>query len=155
MVFSSLWVTYLACLGFGFIMIVPFLPFHCSFCFVLGCGVSFFFFFDGFQCFPVDGWTTRCNFATLVRRWMHILLLYHRTSLSNELFWHPFWKSVYYKVISLYTLHFVLFIFISVPNCLDLLWLCSKLASPNICSLLKNVLTILALCISMLILGLC
>ena len=105
-------------------------------------------------------------FLSMVEQLVAILLLWWEkmnahpstlpswTSLSNELFWHPFWKSVYYKVISLYTLHFVLFIFISVPNCLDLLWLCSKLASPNICSLLKNVLTILALCISMLILGL-
>ena len=30
--------------GFDFIMVVPLLPFSCVFSFVLGCGVSFFFF---------------------------------------------------------------------------------------------------------------
>ena len=31
--------------GFDFIMVIPLLPFSCVFSFVLGCGVSFFFFF--------------------------------------------------------------------------------------------------------------
>ena len=39
--FSSLWVTHLAGMGFDFIMIVPLLPSHCSFFFVFGYGVSF------------------------------------------------------------------------------------------------------------------
>ena len=33
--------------GFDFIMVVPLLPFSCVFSFVLGCGVSFFFFLVG------------------------------------------------------------------------------------------------------------
>ena len=37
--FSSLWVTHLACMGFDFIMIAPFLPLCCGF----GCRVSFLF----------------------------------------------------------------------------------------------------------------
>ena len=42
LLFSSLWVTHPAGIGFDFIMIVPFLPYPCSFFFVFGCGVSFF-----------------------------------------------------------------------------------------------------------------
>ena len=41
LLFSSLWVTHLAGMGFDFIMIVPLLQSHCSFFFVFGCGVSF------------------------------------------------------------------------------------------------------------------
>ena len=40
--FSSLWVTHPAGMGFDFIMIELFLSSHCSFSFVFGCGVSFF-----------------------------------------------------------------------------------------------------------------
>ena len=40
---------------FIFSWFVPLLPSHCSFSFVFGCGVSFFFFFGGFQCPPVNG----------------------------------------------------------------------------------------------------
>ena len=43
--------------GFDFIMVVPLLPFSCVFSFVLGCGVSFFF-FGGSQCLPVNGCST-------------------------------------------------------------------------------------------------
>ena len=49
--FSSLWVTNPTVMGFDFIVIVPFLPSHCSFSFVFGCGVSF---FGEFQCLPVN-----------------------------------------------------------------------------------------------------
>ena len=38
--FSSLWVTLLAGMGFDFIMIAPLLPFHCGFFFVFGWGLS-------------------------------------------------------------------------------------------------------------------
>ena len=41
-IFSSLWFTHPARLAFDFMVIVPFLPFHCSFSFVLACGVSLF-----------------------------------------------------------------------------------------------------------------
>ena len=39
--FSSLWVTHPAVMGFDFIVIAPLLPSHCGFSFVFGCGVSF------------------------------------------------------------------------------------------------------------------
>ena len=41
LLFSSLWVTHLAGVGFDFIIIVPLLPPHCSFFFVFGCGYLF------------------------------------------------------------------------------------------------------------------
>ena len=41
LLFSSLWVTHLAVLGFDFIVIAPILPSHCGFSSVFGCGVSF------------------------------------------------------------------------------------------------------------------
>ena len=41
LLFSSLWVTLLAGMGFDFIMIAPLLPFHCGFFFVFGWGLSF------------------------------------------------------------------------------------------------------------------
>ena len=41
LLFSSLWVTHPASMGFDFIMIVPLLPSCCSFFFAFGCGVSF------------------------------------------------------------------------------------------------------------------
>ena len=39
--FSSSWVTYLVGVGLDFILFVPLLPSHCSFFFVFGCGISF------------------------------------------------------------------------------------------------------------------
>ena len=39
--FSSLWVTHPAVMGFDFIVIAPLIPSHCGFPFVFGCGVSF------------------------------------------------------------------------------------------------------------------
>ena len=42
LLFSSLWVTHLAGMGFDFIIIEPLLPSCCSFFFVFGCGISFF-----------------------------------------------------------------------------------------------------------------
>ena len=39
--FSSLWVSHLAVMGFDFIVIAPLVPSHCGFSFVFGCGVSF------------------------------------------------------------------------------------------------------------------
>ena len=39
--FSSLWVTHPAVMGFHFIVIAPLVPSHCGFSFVFGCGVSF------------------------------------------------------------------------------------------------------------------
>ena len=39
--FSSLWVTHPAVMGFDFIVTAPLLPSHCSFSFVFGCGISF------------------------------------------------------------------------------------------------------------------
>ena len=53
-------------MGFDFIMIVPLLQSHCSFFFVFGCGVSFFFFLGRFQHPPVDGCSTAsCDFGAL------------------------------------------------------------------------------------------
>ena len=40
-VFSSLWVTHPAFMGFDFTVIAPLLQSHCGFSFVFGCGVSF------------------------------------------------------------------------------------------------------------------
>ena len=63
LLFSSLWVTHLAGMGFHFIMIVPFLPSHYSFFFVFEHGVSS---FGGSQRPPVDGWSrASCNFGAL------------------------------------------------------------------------------------------
>ena len=63
LLFSSLWVTHLAGMGFDFIMIVPFLPSHYSFFFVFEHGVSS---FGGSQRPPVDGWSrASCNFGAL------------------------------------------------------------------------------------------
>ena len=62
LLFSSLWVTHLAGMGFDLIMIVPLVPSRCSF-FVFGYGVSL---FGGFQCPPVDGCSTAsCDFVAL------------------------------------------------------------------------------------------
>ena len=52
LLFSSLWVTHQAGMGFDFIMIVPLLPSYCGFFFVFGHRVSF---FCGFQHPLVDG----------------------------------------------------------------------------------------------------
>ena len=54
--FSSLWVMDLECMGFDFFMIVPLLPSRCSFLFIFGCGV-FFFFFWWVPAFSCDGCT--------------------------------------------------------------------------------------------------
>ena len=63
LLFSSLWVTYPAGMGFDFIVIAPLLLSRCSFFFVFGCGVSF---FGGFQHPPVNGCSTvSCNFGIL------------------------------------------------------------------------------------------
>ena len=51
LLFSSLWGTHPAGVGFDFIMIVPLLPSHCGFYYVFQCGVSS---FGGFQCPPVN-----------------------------------------------------------------------------------------------------
>ena len=60
LLFSSLWVTHPAGLGFDFVVIVPLLP--SRFFFLFGPGVSF---FGGFQC-PVDGCSTAsCDFGAL------------------------------------------------------------------------------------------
>ena len=42
LLFSSLWVTYLAGVEFDFMVTGPLLLPHCGFFFVFGCGVSFF-----------------------------------------------------------------------------------------------------------------
>ena len=48
-------------MGFDFIVIAPLLPSCCSFFFVFGHEVSF---VGGFQCPPVDGYSTAsCNFG--------------------------------------------------------------------------------------------
>ena len=44
LLFSSLWVTYPACIGFAFIIIVSLVPFCCGFSIVLGYRLSLFFF---------------------------------------------------------------------------------------------------------------
>ena len=63
-IFSSLWVTHLAGVGFYFIMIVPFLASRCGFFFVFGREVSF---FGRFWHPPVDGCSTaRYDFGALV-----------------------------------------------------------------------------------------
>ena len=63
LLFSRLWVTHPAGLGFDFIIIVPLLPSHGSFFFVFGCRV---FFLGEFQHSPVDGYSTaRCDFGAL------------------------------------------------------------------------------------------
>jgi len=50
-------------MGFDFIVIAPLLPSCCSFFFVFGHEVSF---VGGFQCPPVDGYSTAsCNFGVL------------------------------------------------------------------------------------------
>ena len=41
LLFSSLWVAHMVGIEFDFIVIVPHLPFHCGFSFVLGCEISF------------------------------------------------------------------------------------------------------------------
>ena len=66
LLFSSLWVTYLAGIGFDFIVISPLLLSHCGFFFVFECGVSF---FGGFQHSPVNGcWAASCGFGALSGR---------------------------------------------------------------------------------------
>ena len=50
--FSSLWVTHPTGMGFSLIVIVPLLPFCCSYFFVFGCELSF---IGGFQHPSVDG----------------------------------------------------------------------------------------------------
>ena len=61
--FSSLWVTHLAGVGFDFIVIVLFLLSHGGCFFVFGCGVSF---FGGFQC-PVNGCSAAsCDFGAII-----------------------------------------------------------------------------------------
>ena len=63
LLFSGLWVTHLAGMGFDFIVIVLLLPSCHSFFFVFGHGVSF---FDGLQCPPVDDCSTvGCTFGAL------------------------------------------------------------------------------------------
>ena len=63
LLFSSLWVTHLAGMGFDFIVIASLLLSCCSFFFVFGRGVSF---FGGFQYPPVDCCSTgNCNFGAL------------------------------------------------------------------------------------------
>ena len=63
LLFSSLWVTHLAGMGFHFIMIVSFLPSHYGFFFVFEHGVSS---FGRSQCPPVDGCSrASCNFGVL------------------------------------------------------------------------------------------
>ena len=50
-------------MGFDFIVIVPLLLSCCSFFYIFGRGVSL---FGGFQCPPVDGWSTAsCDFGAL------------------------------------------------------------------------------------------
>ena len=62
LLFSSLWVTHLAGMGFDFIVIASLLLSCCCF-FVFERGVSF---FGGFQCPPVDCFSTaNCNFGAL------------------------------------------------------------------------------------------
>ena len=61
LLFSSLWVTYTASMGFDFIEIVPLLPSCCSF-FVFGHRGSF---LGGFQCPPVDGSTASFSLGAL------------------------------------------------------------------------------------------
>ena len=62
LLFSNLWVTHLAGMGFDLIMIVPFLPSCCGFFFVFACELSSF----GFQHPPVNGCSTAsCNFGSL------------------------------------------------------------------------------------------
>ena len=61
--FSSLWVTHLAGIGFNFNMIASLLPSHCGFFFVFVVG---YLFFAGFQYPPVNGCSiARCSFAAL------------------------------------------------------------------------------------------
>ena len=63
LLFSSLWVTHSASMGFDFSMITPLLLSHCGFSFVFGCGLSF---FGGFQHPPVDDHsTTSCDLGAL------------------------------------------------------------------------------------------
>ena len=72
--FSNLWVTHLVCMRFDFIMIVPFLPFFCSF-FVFGHRASF---FGEFWHPPVDGCSTAsCSFGVLEGRDEHASLPHH------------------------------------------------------------------------------
>ena len=64
LLFSSLWVTHLAGMGFDFIVIVPLLPYSCNFFFVFGHGASV---FGRFQGPPVGGCSTvGCDFGALV-----------------------------------------------------------------------------------------
>ena len=55
LLFSGLWITHLAGMGFDFIVIVLLLPSCRSFFFIFGHGVSF---FDGLQCPPADDCST-------------------------------------------------------------------------------------------------
>ena len=60
--FSSLWVTHLAGMGFDFIMIVPLLLSHCGF-FVFGHGISFFL-------------VGSCVFLLMVVQWLVAILMF-------------------------------------------------------------------------------
>jgi len=67
---SRLRVTYPVDMGFHFIVIVPFLPFCCSFSFFFECGVSF---FGGFPHPPVDGRSAAsCDYGALAGENEHL-----------------------------------------------------------------------------------
>ena len=64
LLFSSLWVTHLAGMGFDFIVIVPLLPYSCNFFFVFGHGA---YVFGRFQGPPDSGCSTvSCDVGALV-----------------------------------------------------------------------------------------
>ena len=64
LLFSSLWVTHPAVMGFDFIVVAPLLLSCCGFFSVFRCGVSF---YGRFQCSAVDDCSTACcDFGTLM-----------------------------------------------------------------------------------------
>ena len=67
--FSSLWVTHLVGIGFGFIMIVPLLQSHWTFFFIFGQGV-FFWWVPASSCQWL--FNSYLQFWCSCRRWMHV-----------------------------------------------------------------------------------
>ena len=76
LLFSSLWITHSAGMGFDLNMFVPLLPSWCGFFFVFGHGISFFWWVPVSSCWWLfKRWLQFwCSYR---RRWAHILLLYH------------------------------------------------------------------------------
>lgn len=112
LLFSSLWVTYLAGMGFYFLVIVPLPLSHCGFFFVSGHRVSFLV--GSNVLLPVDGFSTAsCKFGALaggdecmsfytaILNWQPIFLILILFNTSNIETWIMYWNGSlkYYKFV--------------------------------------------------------